>query len=98
MERNDAQGSISAENSNNTIIGSLMTQGSSGGPWLVNLGVTPTLSPFLPIGRDAGPNVVGVTSWGTPGDVKRQGASPFRVTNVQALIIEACHATPAACK
>jgi hypothetical protein len=47
MERNDSQGSISAEFANNTIIGSLMTGGSSGGPYLVNLGVTPTLSPFL---------------------------------------------------
>jgi V8-like Glu-specific endopeptidase len=101
MERNDAQGFISAENANNTIIGSLMTGGSSGGPYLVNLGVTPTLSPFLRFGRDAAPNVVGVASFVTPnkmGQVTRAGASPFRVTNIQALIIEACHATPAACK
>ena len=102
MERNDAQGSISAADlSYNTIIGSLMTEGASGGPWLVNLGVTPTPSPFLPLGSNAAPLVVGVASWITKtelGEVTRSGASPFKVTNVQALIIGACADTPAACK
>ena len=36
MERNDSQGFVAPSLSNNTIIGSLMTGGSSGGPWLVN--------------------------------------------------------------
>lgn len=103
MERNDAQGSISAASSNNTIIGSLMTAGASGGPFLVNLGVVPTPSPFLKFDRDtlSPPHVVGVASWARTGSdyaEKKLGASPFRVTNIRELIIEACHATPAACK
>jgi hypothetical protein len=105
MERNDAQGSVDSTLALNTIIGSLMTEGSSGGSFLVNLGVTPTPSPFLSLGRDAAPSVVGVASWTTCDlekdrscPVKRQGASPFRVTNIAALIIEACAATPKACE
>jgi V8-like Glu-specific endopeptidase len=39
MERNDAQGAIDLTYSNNTIAGSLMCGGSSGGPWLINFGV-----------------------------------------------------------
>lgn len=106
MERNDSQGSISGADFNNTIIGSLLTHGASGGPWVVNLGVTPTPSPFLRLGSNAAPLVVGVSSFITTrkigiGDliqVVRAGASPFRVTNVQAFIIEACAKTPDACK
>jgi hypothetical protein len=101
MERNDAQGSVSAALARNTIIGSLMTEGASGGPWLVNLGVTPMPSPFLRFGRDAAPNVVGVSSWVTKsksGDVIRGGASPFTRTNVVELLIAACADIPAACK
>ncbi len=94
MERNDAQGSISAELSGNTVIGSLMSKGSSGGPWLVNLGVPPTPSPVT-----AAPNIVGVASWGsTAPEVQRQGASPFTRTNVVELLIASCHATPDACR
>jgi hypothetical protein len=99
MERNDAQGSIDAASSFNTIIGSLMTQGASGGPWVVNLGVTPTPSPFLRFGTDNAPSVVGVSSWKSRGDeIKQNGASPFRSgDSITALIVGACHATPAAC-
>jgi hypothetical protein len=45
MERTDAQGTVNRGLSRNTVIGSLMNQdGSSGGPWPVNLGVAPALS------------------------------------------------------
>ncbi|MBA3564998.1 MAG: trypsin-like serine protease, partial [Gammaproteobacteria bacterium] len=44
MERNDSYGFVDASNSNNTIIGSLMCGGSSGGPWLVNFGRRPALT------------------------------------------------------
>lgn len=100
MERNDSQGFTNAGMSNNTIIGSLMTGGSSGGPWLVNLGMTPSY------GCDSGGctvkgtgsqhnTVVGVTSWGylaTAGFYRsmQQGAAPFTSGNVCALINSAC--------
>jgi V8-like Glu-specific endopeptidase len=100
MERNDAQGSITAASSNNTIIGSLMTAGSSGGPWLVNLGIPPTLSGGDSFGTDASHNVVvGVTSWGSNNNaVKNQGAAPFTSNNIQVLVNAACAAAPAACQ
>ena len=91
MERNDSYGYKSAGNSNNTIIGSLMDGGSSGGPWIANFGYAPTLT-----GVTAGsyPNaniIVGVTSWGyTNSDVKQQGASPFLSTNIGTLINAVC--------
>ena len=37
MARNDSHGFKSASNANNTLIGSLMCGGSSGGPWITNL-------------------------------------------------------------
>jgi hypothetical protein len=91
MERNDSIGYKSPDNSNNTIIGSLMDGGSSGGPWIANFGTPPALT-----GVDAGsfpnPNViVGVTSWGfISSTVKAQGASPFLSTNIGTLINTAC--------
>ena len=36
MERTDSQGTMTSSMSNNTVIRSLMTGESSGGPWLVN--------------------------------------------------------------
>jgi V8-like Glu-specific endopeptidase len=98
MERNDSQGFIANSLSNNTIIGSLMTGGSSGGPWLVNLGFPPSLS-----GTSFGTYplrnlVVGVTSWGyTDTTVKQQGAAPFTSENIIVLANAVCTATPAAC-
>jgi hypothetical protein len=99
MERTDAQGSVNRDLSENTVIGSLMTAGSDGGPWLVNLGVAPVLSTGVSHGQSANHNlVVGVTSWtSTDKFAKMQGASPFTTDNVQALVDEACAATPAAC-
>lgn len=91
MERNDSMGFRSGSLSSNTIIGSLMTGGSSGGPWLVNFGTRPALT-----GTTAGtfPDanvVVGVTSWGyTDSAVKQQGASPFTSSNIKVLVDTVC--------
>lgn len=98
MERDDSQGFVSGSLSNNTIIGSLMTGGSSGGPWLVNLGMQPTLS-GVSFGNMPNRNiVVGVTSWGyTDLTVKQQGASSFTTGNIVALVNAQCAATPKNC-
>jgi hypothetical protein len=98
MERNDSQGTVDVSHTNNTVIGSLMCGGSSGGPWLINFGITPSLTGtsagFAPI-----PNqVLGVTSWGsTDTGVKWMGASPFLSTNLVPLVSSACKAYPDAC-
>jgi V8-like Glu-specific endopeptidase len=100
MERNDSQGFVSGSNSSNTIIGSLMCGGSSGGPWLNNFGIRPTLT-GTGNGTAFNPNtVVGVTSWGYESNqaIKQQGASPFRSTNIVLLVTSACNSTPAACQ
>ena len=91
MERNDSYGYKSPANSNNTIIGSLMDGGSSGGPWIANFGQPPVLTGVV-AGSYPNPNViVGVTSWGfTSSTVKAQGASPFLSTNIGTLINTAC--------
>ena len=98
MERTDSQGFVAGALSNNTIIGSLMTGGSSGGPWLVNLGMRPSLS-GISFGSAAVHNVVvGATSWGyTNSAIKQQGASPFTSGNIVVLVNAVCSATPAAC-
>ena len=98
MQRNDSQGFKSSSFSNNTIIGSLMTGGSSGGPWLVNLGVQPSLN-GTSFGSAAQRNtVVGVTSWGYVNTaVKQQGASSFTSGNIVVLVNTVCSATPGAC-
>lgn len=98
MQRNDSQGYVASSSSNNTIIGSLMTGGSSGGPWTVNLGIAPTL-----VGTNFGNAsqrnvVVGVTSWGyTDTTIKQQGASPFTSNNIVVLVNTVCAAHPGAC-
>ncbi|PNG27167.1 hypothetical protein CR492_05250 [Methylocella silvestris] len=98
MERGDSQSYIDPANSDNTIIGSNMDGGSSGGPWIVNFGISPTFT-----GEDAGvdpdPNVVvGVTSWGyTITTPKEQGASPFTSNNILNLVNAACAASPLVC-
>ncbi|WFU41817.1 trypsin-like serine protease [Bradyrhizobium sp. CB82] len=98
MQRNDAQGVISADSSSNTIIGSLMCGGSSGGPMVVNFGVRPALTGTAS-GASAQPNmVIGVNSWGSTNDaVKYMGASPFRSSNIKVLVDGACKAYPDAC-
>lgn len=99
MERNDSFGYISVANSDNTILGSNMDGGSSGGPWVENFGLPATLT-----GETNGafpfPNVVvGVTSWGYPLNpaIKVQGASPFTAGNINALVTAACAAFPGNC-
>lgn len=99
MERNDSQGFVSASESSNTIIGSLMCGGSSGGPWLNNFGIRPALT-GQHNGTASNSNfVVGVTSFGAINQsVKRQGASPFRSTNIVSLVTSACNSQPMACQ
>lgn len=98
QERTDSQGYKSTSMSNNTVIGSLQTGGSSGGPWVVNLGMAPALN-GTSFGTAAGRNVVvGTTSWGyTATGVKEQGASPFTSTNIVPLLNAACTLVPTAC-
>ena len=97
-ERNNSQGYVSAGNSNNTIIGSLETGGSSGGPWLNNLGYPPVLS-GVSYGTYSNANiVVGVTSWGyNDATVKQQGAAPFTSNNIVPLLSTACAAYATYC-
>jgi len=98
MERNDSYGYMNSSFSNNTIIGSNMNGGSSGGPWVENFG--------LPSGLTGETNgsfpqqnvVVGVTSWGyTDLSVKEQGAAPFTSGNIGALVTVACTNYPGNC-
>lgn len=103
MERTDSYGYVDSTSSNNTVIGSRQSGGSSGGPWLVNFGVVPTQTAGYAdgsLGTAATANiVVGVTSWGYDdgGAMKEQGASPFLSTNIKSLVASACAAYPAAC-
>ena len=99
MERNDSGASVAPTFANNTLIGSLMCGGSSGGGWVVNFGIPPALTGTTS-GSGAQSNVlVGVTSWGsTSNAVKQMGASPFLDTNVQALVQAACTAHSDACE
>jgi hypothetical protein len=98
MQRNDSAGFKDATQSDNTIIGSLMCGGASGGPWIVNFGVPSKLTGTV-LGAAAGSNVVvGVTSWGYTNNVpKESGASPFLSTNVPVLVDSACTLAPGAC-
>jgi V8-like Glu-specific endopeptidase len=98
MERNDSQGAISSSSHDNTVIGSLMCGGSSGGPWVSNFGVKSDLTDTVD-GVAATPNLmVGVTSWGaTDKRVKQQGASPFLASNIGFLVKAACKDYPEAC-
>ena len=98
MERTDSQAYVDGSLSNNSVIGSLQTGGSSGGPWPVNLGLAPSLS-GTSFGAEATHNiVVGVTSWGYVSTaIKEQGASPFTSGNIVPLVNAACSFAPAAC-
>jgi V8-like Glu-specific endopeptidase len=99
MERNDSSGFKNTTYSSNTIIGSNMDGGSSGGPWLVNFGIAPTLTGETN-GSAPTPNVVvGVTSWGyISTSPKEQGASPFTTNNIVSLVNSACTSVAAACQ
>ncbi|HEY9823880.1 MAG TPA: trypsin-like serine protease [Stenomitos sp.] len=98
MQRNDSLSYIDPANSNNQIIGSLMTGGSSGGPWIVNFGLAPS-APSIAAGQAPNPLVVvGTTSWGyTNTAVKQQGASPFTSNNIVPLVNSACNQAPGNC-
>ncbi|WP_052746049.1 trypsin-like serine peptidase [Sulfurovum lithotrophicum] len=98
MQRTDSTGYVSGINASNTIIGSRQTGGSSGGPWIANLGEIATLSGTF-VGSDSTSNtVLGVTSWGyTTNGPKEMGASPFTSTNIVELVDGACADTPSAC-
>lgn len=98
MARNDSQGFKSSSQANNTLLGSLMCGGSSGGPWLINFGRRPTLSGTTSGSSSQINTVVGVTSWGSANNgPKQQGASPFLSTNIQAMVNAACNSNPAHC-
>ena len=98
MERNDSQGMTSSANANNTVIGSLMCGGSSGGPWLVNFGKRPNLTQTTSGFSSSDNIVIGVTSWGSISTgPKDQGAAPFLSTNIKNLVTAACNAYGTAC-
>ncbi len=112
MERTDSQSFRSSSMSNNNIIGSLQTGGSSGGPWVSNLGALPAYGCDSKGCTQAGSQslhnrVVGVTSWGyNPNSsgkyvTMQQGASPFTNINICSLMKAACFdghlGVPAAC-
>lgn len=98
MERNDVQAVASSQMSGNTMLGSLMCDGASGGPLLTNFGVRPTLTGTIS-GFSFDQNlVVGVTSWGaTDPGVKQMGASPFLDSNILKLVNAICTSSSAAC-
>ena len=119
MERNDAYGKyVAATGANgkllrNTQLGSPMTGGSSGGPWMVNFGTRPTITGSASLGAASSSNiVVGVTSWGyTSVGINVQGASWFGQNaeypsaaygtygagNIGKLVQDTCTASPAYC-
>ena len=95
MQRTDSQAFVSTTFAGNSIWGGLQTGGSSGGPELVNLGMSPVLSGGILHGAEWEQRVVGVTSWGyTNQAVKQQGASPFLSTNIVPLVAAACAGSP----
>ena len=99
MIRNDSTGQISdAADAGNTLIGSNMNFGASGGPMLETFGIPGAISSAFP-GFYANPNViVGVTSWGYIGGTEAvMGASPFTSGNVGVLLTNACTYYPLAC-
>jgi V8-like Glu-specific endopeptidase len=119
MQRGDSYGKyIAATGANgkllkNTQLGSAMTGGSSGGPWLVNFGTSPTVTGSASLGQASVRNVVvGVTSWGyTTVGINVQGASWFGQNaefpnaaygsygagNIGRLMYDTCTTAPAYC-
>ena len=114
MQRTDAVGWYYASGYlKNTQIGSAQTGGSSGGPWLVNLGTWPSIDTTR-ASHGSAPNmaVVGVTSYGsTTVGYNRQGSSFFGQNkeapnsaygtygagNIGMLMQATCTASPANC-
>ncbi|MEH1783856.1 MAG: trypsin-like serine protease [Nostoc sp.] len=102
QERNESLAYTNSNGSYQQLIGSLMTGGSSGGPWLLNYGVNPNVYSPNTLGRNytANPVVTGVTSWGyNDYSIKEQGASIFTSNNILTLYNTACTYTSLlACK
>jgi len=98
MERNDSYGYKNSTYSNNTIIGSNMDGGSSGGPWIENFGLASVLTGETNGSFPQQNVVVGVTSWGyTSTAPKEQGAAPFTSGNINTLVSTACSVYPLKC-
>jgi V8-like Glu-specific endopeptidase len=98
MERTDSYGYTDGNNSSNTVIGSNMNGGSSGGPWLVNFGIAPALTGETNGSASIPDIVVGVTSWGyTSTSPKEQGAAPFTSNNIVVLVNAVCSGGPPFC-
>jgi V8-like Glu-specific endopeptidase len=104
MQRTDSLGYKAAPS--NVIIGSDMTGGSSGGPWVVNLGVSAVRSSGNTAPTfDTSNVIIGTTSWGyTSTNQDVQGASLFSrntkfttAANIDKLMTDACASTPTAC-
>lgn len=82
----------------NTLMGSPLDGGSSGGPWVVNFGIQPNFGTLPKPMIDAPNMVVGVTSWGeASGEAAIVGSSPFTSDVLGELIAQACSQYPAAC-
>jgi V8-like Glu-specific endopeptidase len=83
MQRNDSIGLLTGSGSGSSpkqiTIGSQMTGGSSGGPWIINFGTPSVLGSAASSGRAPLKNIVqATTSWGyTNNQIQVQGASPF---------------------
>jgi V8-like Glu-specific endopeptidase len=103
MQRTDSLGYKQAPN--NIIIGSDMTGGSSGGPWVTNFGISGVASGNIAPTANTSNIIVGTTSWGyVATNQEVQGASLFgrnsrftTVANIDKLVIDACASTPTAC-
>ena len=66
----------------NIIMGTAMTGGSSGGPWIVNFGTRPLVSSSASLGYDSYIAIAGVASWGYSSvGLNLQGASYFGNNN-----------------
>lgn len=100
MIRTDSLGKAwDATQAFNTLIGSLMNGGSSGGPWVTNFGMPPYLNGQIQPYASFPNIIVGVTSWGFTdnGAMAVQGASPFTASNIGQLVNAACTEYPSAC-
>jgi V8-like Glu-specific endopeptidase len=98
MERTDTYGYTNSTYSHNTIIGTNMNGGSSGGPYLVNFGLPAALTGETNGSAPASQIVVGVNSWGyTSTAPKEGGAAPFTSGNIVPIVTAACTATPGNC-
>lgn len=100
MIRNDSAGIALPEGDlPQTLIGSPLDGGSSGGPWISNFGLPPVYNGVTQPAFAAPNMVVGVTSWGYDdgGATAIQGSSPLTSDTLGALIAAACAKHPSAC-